>query len=115
MVFVWDMTENAWDLREQYEDYIGCCRVGNICFDVLTRSDEGNAWVSYDCYIGGVDDGYGYGKDGYPYTYGDGGDWNSLLTGVDLESFKTIAEHEFRKFITSNSLQAKANETLHIW
>lgn len=113
--FVWYLTENDWgDRMNEIDEYIGCCRVGNLCFDILVRCDE-TTYLSYDCYIGGVDDGYGYGIDDYPYTYGDGGDWYSLLEEKSLAEFRELAEEEFSDFITENHLEDKANEPLHVW
>ena len=112
--FVWNLPDNNWNNREQLDDYIGCCRVGNLCFDLFVRCDD-VPYLSYDCYVGGVDNGYGYGKDGYPYTYRDGGDWDSLLPELSKESFIATAEKRFRKFITANHLTREANDELHIW
>ena len=113
--FVWSLSSDDWNNRDQIFDYLGSCRIGNLCFDILVRDDEGRSYLSYDCYIGGIDDGYGYGKDGYPYTYGDGGDWDSLFPGCSLEAFQESAENEFREFIVKNRLEGKAGEDLRTW
>lgn len=116
MKYTWYTIEGGWDNRKNlYDEYIGCCRVGDICFDLMIRGNDDIQWISYDCYIGGVDDGYGYGIDNYPYTYGDGGDWPDLLEGKTFAEFKEIAEKEFTSFIVNNHLEDKANQELHIW
>ena len=113
--YVWNLSGDDWDNRDRIFDYLGSCRVGNLCFDILVRDDGRRSYLSYDCYIGGIDDGYGYGKDGYPYTYGDGGDWDSLLPECSKEQFQSLAEKEFDEFISASHLEHKAGEELRIW
>lgn len=113
--YVWSLSDDDWDSRDRIFDYIGSCRVGNLCFDVLIRNDERRAYLSYDCYIGGIDDGYGYGKDGYPYTYGDGGDWDTLFPDFSKEEFQAFAEETFSDFIVANHLEHKATEEFREW
>lgn len=114
--YVWSMPDSDWDNRGQVSDYIGSCRTGNLCFDIVIQWDaDCNMYLTYDCYIGGIDDGYGYGRDGYPYTYGGGGGWDSLLPGISKKEFQEMAEKRFSAFITANRLESKANEELRIW
>lgn len=51
-------------------DFVGRVTVGDLCFDFIVREDNDEIVLDYDWYIGGIDDGYGYGKDNYPYTEG---------------------------------------------
>lgn len=121
------------------DDYVGCVRVGNLCFDLLVRFDEGDKWwLSYDLYVGGVDTGYGCSDvakakniyDGipddsqknpqYPYDYAEGGDFEDTMISMTYEEFQKYAEAEFEKYITTwpykeASLIDKANEPLNIW
>lgn len=108
------------------DDYVGCVRVGNLCFDLLMRFNEDEKWqLSYDLYVGGVDTGYGYsGRNSkipnYPYDYAEGGDFEDTMISMTYEEFQKYAETEFEKYITTwpyeaASLVEKANEPLNIW
>ena len=121
------------------DDYVGCVRVGDLCFDLLVRTDgEDKWWLSYDLYVGGVDTGYGYSdvvrakkiyngepydepKDPqYPYDYAEGGDFEGTMISMTYEDFQKHAEAEFKKYIKTwpykeVSLIKKANEPLNIW
>ena len=58
------------------EDYIGCVRVGDLCFDLLISYDQhGKMFLAYDLYVGGVDTGYGCTASDYPYDYAEGGNF----------------------------------------
>lgn len=127
--YVWDLDKNGWtDYVMSYEndlnnllidDCIGSCRIGELCFDILIRDyNSGIFCLTFDCYVGGIDSGYGYSHDGYPYDYADGGSffYNDPCTWMSFEEFKAIAERRFDKFIEENELLvAKANEPLHMW
>lgn len=103
--------------------YIGSVRVGNLCFDLIAMENNDCVidMLDYDLYIGGVDDGYGYGKDNYPYTEGGGGSFEESMIGYTYETFMKIAESKFEDFIMNNhfsskyNLVEKANKPLHIW
>ena len=103
------------------DEYVGCVRVGNLCFDLLVRFDEDNKWwLSYDLYVGGVDTGYGYAESNYPYDYADGGNFEDTMISMTYEEFQKYAEEKFELFITmwpyeAASLVEKANEPLNIW
>ena len=109
------------------DDYVGCVRVGELCFDLMARMDDKcEKWyLSYDLYVGGVDTGYGYSDrsselKNYPYDYAEGGDFEDGLIWMTYEEFQQYAEQEFEKFITTwpydgASLVEKANEPLKMW
>lgn len=121
------------------DDYVGCVRVGNLCFDLLVRFDENEKlWLSYDMYVGGVDTGYGYAdlvnaerlytnqnpilpkNPTYPYDYAEGGEFDGTMIWMAYEDFQKYAEAKFEEFITTwpykeASLIEKANEPLNIW
>ena len=102
------------------DDYHGCVRIGDLCFDLVTRSHEkGKLWLSYDLYVGGVDTGYGY-SDDYPYDYAEGGDFEDCMINLSYDDFKKTAEEHFKVFINTwpynkADLVAKANKPLNIW
>lgn len=103
------------------EDYIGCVRVGNLCFDLLIDWDQhGKMFLVYDLYVGGVDTGYGYTVSDYPYDYAEGGNFEDTIISMTYEEFQKYAEEKFELFITiwpyeKASLVKKANEPLNIW
>ena len=102
---------------DYYADWcVGNIRVGEICFDLVFRSfDESKPLtLTYDAYVGGVDDGYGYSECGYPYTEADGG---TLCDFYDYsyEVFKEMAEAELTEFIEARNLTEKASEELNLW
>ena len=120
MIWNWDLSKYDWDRRkhlisELHNDYLGNCRAGEVCFDIIIRADEDHEWISYDCYVGGIDDGYGDTLDGYPYSYTDGGDFDDLLEGITFDEFKRMAEERFKKFIWDADLVDDAEQPLHIW
>lgn len=106
-------------------EYIGSVRVGNLCFDII---DWGNhLW--FDLYVGGVDTGYGYGADNYPYDYCDTASfaWNDDLTNTSDDEFKKELEryieeliNTYERYITDIgaipvNLIEKANTELKEW
>lgn len=109
------------------DDYVGCVRVGDLCFDLVARMDDScEEWyLSYDLYVGGVDTGYGYSSRNseipdYPYDYAEGGSFVDGLIWMTYKEFQQYAEEEFEKFITTwpyneASLVDKANEPLKFW
>lgn len=102
-------------------DYIGCVRVGNLCFDILIAYDEkGKMWLAYDLYVGGVDTGYGYTASDYPYDYAEGGNFEDVIISMTYEEFQKYAENQLENYIKTwpyekASLIEKANEPLNIW
>lgn len=150
MNFVWDMNEKDWnkftnavkrndlDLAYMEGEYLGCCRVGDLCFDI--RAWSGGEWSGwgFELFCGGVDNGYGYSsreamangkyKDKYdvpdellyPYDEVDYGEFPAEFASYSLAEFQSKAEPIFEELIrTSNydgaDLLAKAEEPLHVW
>ena len=102
------------------DDYIGCVRAGNLCFDLMVGLNNDKMYLSYDLYVGGVDSGYGYTVDGYPYDYAEGGNFEDTMISMTYEEFQKYAEEKFELFIKiwpyeAASLVEKANEPLNIW
>ena len=107
------------------DDYIGCCRVGELCFDLVLRDLGGEELaLTYDLYVGGVDDGYGYSRieENYPYTEADGGFLHDAdISEFAYEQFNDFAEGVFADYIEhstytdSMGLAAKARAPLHVW
>ena len=144
MNFDWrDFTEKDFDdyceqIKSDVEydgEYVGCVRVGDLCFDLVIRLNEnGDQILTYDLYVGGVDTGYGYSnpnkfnpdmyreEDDYPYDYVCGLDFSSTCTNMSYDYFKVYAEAEFEHFIKVENerykeacLIDKANEPLKVW
>lgn len=99
------------------EDYVGCVRIGDLCFDIVAYPEV--QCFCIDLYIGGIDDGYGY-KNGYPYTQYDGFDvpFHKMETS-NYEEFKGLIERRMFLVITKadktyHTLD-KANQELHVW
>ncbi len=136
MKFKWNLLEGFAEYKrnqanyingdeEGYGNYVGNVRFGNLCYDIVEWGDH--LW--FDLYVGGVDTGYGYGVDDYPYDWCDlaGFPWNDYLANTSDEDFKReveefIEEHinQFEGYITSIKaipvdLVAKANEELREW
>lgn len=120
----WEMFNN-WDeviKNNSLIDWtVGNCRIGDLCFDLVIRdyrqvNNKSKLYLTYDLYVGGIDSGYGYGKDGYPYDYADGEGWSmEYIKAYTFDEFKNMAEDEFRAFIRISGYEDKANEPLHIW
>lgn len=153
MKFVWEMSEKDWTEfcnaieRGYYDnvviaagDYLGCCRVGDLCFDIRTWNDDEVVGLGYECFCGGVDSGYGYSakeamSNGnyktkrdvpdellYPYDEVGYDDFFEDYYSCSFDEFKRGAEKEFEEYIKRNAnnykeadLVNKANEELHVW
>jgi len=152
MKFVWEMNEKNWEEfanaveREAFNvaymagEYLGCCRVGDLCFDI--RAWNGGEWVGwgFELFCGGVDTCYGYSsadalatgkyKDKYevpeellyPYDEVAYGEFPNAYATYTMLEFQKAAEEIFEEFIKKQSkiynkadLIAKANEELHEW
>lgn len=121
--FHWNMTKEDWRDINNYEaqletgmDSVGQCRIGDLCFDFTLRDYEDQINLDYDLYVGGVDTGYGYGEDNYPYDYGDGSGWNIKdILVFSFDEFRSFAEKEMAKYINSCGCADKAKQPLHIW
>lgn len=124
--FYWDgfKEEDYNRTREKIEDgvadlYVGSVRIGNLCFDLVTRDYGDGITLDYDLYIGGVDEGYGS-KNGYPYTFGGGGNFCENCTVMNYEQFKEYAEAVLCLCIDGYGIEKhrvkeKAEEPLNRW
>ena len=128
--FVWNFSEEDFEKckKQNAGDYVGNVRTGNLCIDLIQDEYDGSIWG--DCYVGGIDSGYGYsGNDNYPYAY-------CLTVGMAIqkedfkdytyEEFIKVAENELTESIKENAtctvdngekvdLLSKANEPLKVW
>ena len=143
MKFVWYMDEKKWeefanaldrgafDVANMIGEYLGCCRVGELCFDIRAwcPGEEWNGW-GFELFCGGVDSGYGYSTEiskydevnGYPYDEVDYGEFPAGFETYKLSVFEREAEKVFEQFIKNTAmvydkanLISKANEPLHVW
>ena len=102
-------------------DCMGCVRIGDLCFDLVVREYNHEFVLDYDLYVGGLDDGYGYGKENYPYTAGGGGTFEDALISLSYDDFVKQVEEIFTNYIyhfnysENYNLVDKANQPLHIW
>ncbi len=100
---------------------IGCVRVGDLCFDLLITRLNRKLVLFYDLYIGGINDGYGYGFHAYPYTEGGGRYFEDTMISLTYDKFIESAERAFVDYIFNSNyaekyhLVEKANEPLHVW
>lgn len=153
MKFVWEMDEENWnkftdaldrkafDVAYMAGEYLGCCRVGDLCFDIRAWSPGGWSGWGFELFCGGVDMGYGYSaKEAmethpeykrkydvpnellYPYDEAGSGDFPDGFETYTLPEFQKAAEKVFEDFIEEQSmiyteadLVDKANEELHVW
>ena len=128
--FNWDEftkdTFDGWQDRDVYDcKFLGCVRVGDICYEILVWNfGRDGLMLGYECYVGGVDDGYGYSKKcvdqdvtekGYPYTQIDGDIFGFDDKDLSYDEFRTAAETEFIEHIKWYNLTEKAEMPLHIW
>lgn len=127
--FVKDVSKNTSDPGEY--DFLCNVRCGELCFDIVEReTNPGVMKVFADLYVGGIDTGYGYSKDGYPYDFMEdvGYVWDvSAFKGLDLNGFKAIVEQKISKCVldaktahTTRGIETvdllkKAEMPLHIW
>lgn len=154
MNFVWDMNEETWnefadaidrkafDVAHMLGEFLGCCRVGDLCLDIRAwnlAEDEWSGW-GFELFCGGIDRGYGYSATDamktnpewtkytapeellYPYDEVCYGEFPAGFETYTLEEFQKAAEKVFEKFINDQNkiygkadLIAKANEPLHVW
>lgn len=121
--FVDAIVEKEFDVAHMEGEYLGSCHVGDLCFDVRAWSpDESWCGWGFELFCGGVDTGYNYSEDGYPWDEAGYGDFPDRCLHYDLSVFQKRAEEVFEKFIVEQNkeykeadLEAKAREPLHIW
>ena len=107
---------------KEIHDHIGSVRIGTLCFDLIERKGKRD-----NLYVGGIDTGYGYGKDDYPYTYVDwiSRQWTVDKLPKDYRSFKKEIEEKLTMLIKharsitlkrkQYSLQEKILDDVKIW
>ena len=135
MKFDWSgMTREDWtdycakmeNGQEYPDDYIGSVRIGELCFDLVTRqySESEGIVLTYDLYVGGIDSGYGYSRidQNYPYDYAEGSDFEDTCISLSYEEFQLLAEATFLRYLNegqifyaSANLKQLAEMQLHIW
>ena len=117
--------QKSYKKESETGEYVGAVRFGNLCYDIFNWGNH--LW--FDLYVGGVDTGYGYGADRYPYDYCDiaGFSWNDDLSDISDDDFKKnleahIEDHikAIEGYITdvgaiSVDLIKKASEKLNEW
>ena len=131
MKFNWYFTKEDFEKckKENAGDYVGNIRTGNLCFDIIQVEDDATLWI--DCYVGGVDSGYGYSMndDNYPYDY-----ISEVGAAIELNEYKDLTYEQFVskvekeltdsinnkvEYVADNketvNLIDKANEPLKIW
>lgn len=134
--FEWSFPKNVYlnivdmEKNDDIDDgfFVGSCRAGDLCFDLVGREVEGGKTritLCYDLYVGGIDTGYGYShieeSHGYPYTEADGGWLYGKCQELPYEEFLKYAEEQFAEYIEhstyteSMNLVEKANAPLHVW
>lgn len=119
-------------------DYVGCARVGELCFDLSLRTyydvasgveDPDKLVLTFDLYVGGVDpkqttgDHYAYSRlePDFPYDYAEGKDFADTCIDMSYEDFVAMAEAAFTNYIDHSEytdifdLPSKAAAPLHIW
>lgn len=127
--FVWNFNKEDFEKckKQNAGDYVGNVRVGDICFDILQIEYDDSLWI--DPYVGGVDTGYGYGKDNYPYDY-----VIEIGTSMERDEYENLTYEQFveeiETHLTDNinrkikytaengevvNLIDKANEPLGVW
>ena len=152
MKFYWEMDEGVWeefadaidrgafDVAYSVGEYLGCCRIGDLCFDIQAwNGGEWSGW-GFELFCGGVNTSYGYScQDAmingnyaskydvpkelwYPYDEVEYGEFPDGFSSYTMKEFQKYAEPIFEEFIKYNAptydradLLAKADEELHVW
>lgn len=100
------------------DEYVGCVRVGELCFDLVLRElEKDRLTLTFDLYVGGVNSGYGYSKiePEYPYDEADGEAFSDDCTGMTYAEFQAMAIGKFENYIQIKHLEDKADMPLHKW
>lgn len=111
-------------------DYIGVVRFGNMACDMTIYSpqqdrpirEDGEAHLTLSFYVGGVDTGYAYGRNGYPYDYVESMDFrfDNDMSHLAYEKFQDTIEYKIVDLIPAvkydkADLASKACGKLHVW
>lgn len=105
-------------------DYLGTIRVGDLkCeLQIYTRSDEtseeSGTWIGLDLYVGGVNTGYAYGRNHYPYDSVASADYK--LGKMEYTDFQKAIEQKVIEIVQNahyvkTDLVKKICEKLHVW
>lgn len=112
------------ELCNRDDDCIAQLRVGDLSFDLVERCVDGRYRLWLDLYVGGIDSGYGYGKDDYPYDYFDdvtacfysyhlqSGSYTDMKKKIKAKAIELIVKHDENWKI---SLTEKAKQEFHVW
>ena len=106
------------DEDDQERTYIGCAHVGDAALDILVNSENDPRCVDIDCYVYGIDSGYGYADDGTPYDYlSEHSTDFTLYEFKDYESFKHLLESEYENEIerAGEPFRSKLACKTHMW
>lgn len=129
MKFYWNFHYDLLDKIKTYPymkyengTYVGCCRIGNLCWDIVINKDRNNkkkSVLTAELFVGGVDRGYGKSEHGYPFDYDDDG-YYIMDIDADIEKMKEYAEDFFSGYIANNGyeyadLKELAEGALNIW
>ncbi len=111
-------------------DYIGCVRIGNLLIDlsVYSKQQDGpiieidDAHLCLQLYVGGVDTGYAYGRNSYPYDCVDDAAYkfNDAMTSEGYFEYQKKIENKIIDIMRNSKyskadLVEKATEKLHVW
>lgn len=111
-------------------DYIGCVRIGDLLIDlsVYSKQQDGpiieidDAHLCLQLYVGGVDTGYAYGRNSYPYDCVDDAAYkfSDEMTSEGYFEFQRKIENKVIDIIRNSKyskadLVEKATEKLHVW
>lgn len=111
-------------------DFIGMVRVGDLACDLtvyseqqdgpITDNDAANLCLSL--YVGGVDTGYAYGRNSYPYDEIESAvfRFDNDMAGMEYTDFKKVVEFKIKDLIQHTpydkaDLVEKACGKLHVW
>lgn len=135
---------DCWNGQETEYDCIGQARTGDVCFDIVIRTERDSkpiikAILCFDLYVGGIDSGYGYSAEDamatglyktkhdvpddllYPYDERDGfGGPLKDYVGMSFEEFVERAEAEMASYIINDrandkAVQEAASRPFHYW
>lgn len=111
-------------------DYIGCVRVGDLSIDLSVYSEQQDGPITEDdeahlclqLYVGGVDTDYAYGRNGYPYDCIDdaGYQFSDDMTSDTYTDFQTKIENKIVDLLRDSKYDKadfaeKVTEKLHVW
>ena len=111
-------------------DFIGMVRVGDLACDLTVYSEQQDGPITENetanlclsLYVGGVDTGYAYGRNSYPYDEVESAvfRFDSDMVGMEYTDFKAAIESKIKDLIQNTpydkaDLVEKACGKLHVW